>query len=207
MAQSSIPKRSQRPPVEVVAAAVSWPDEIGLGGSATGRLRPRKGREGLVQVQTDFSSSEREQAKWLVGRRRERLSLYRAVGFSFLRVRRGEDMVIALLAPALRLTPEKTVGLLDELAGEQEAGAARLTEVCEQAKLPDRTRELLGEFLVQRKWLIYDLARQDNAEPGSEEAFAKLVLRVGQVGQCAGQVQAEFGKLLADHGTAGKPHK
>jgi hypothetical protein len=179
------------------------------------RVRPKKRREAATRAKLAINASQRQGAKLLAGRRRERLSLYRAVGFSFLRVRQAEEVLAMSIAALLDLDAKGCAVMLSQVYdGGGAATQLLLDRLRQESKLSDSAARLLQEFVVQRSWLMRGLlaGADEDAVPVSgskasaegEQSFGGLVSRVAEVGQCAAHIKSEFTAILSPH-RAGKP--
>jgi hypothetical protein len=156
----TVPKTGLRRLPPVPAQILAW------SGPADG-VRPKTRHEAVSRAKLVIDASQRQEAKWLAGRRRERLSLYRAVGFSFLRVRQAEEVLAASIAAVLDLGAKQCAAMLRHVYdGDDAATQSLLGRLREEAKFSDGAAKLLQEFIEQRSWLMRGLMGRDDPEFG-----------------------------------------
>jgi hypothetical protein len=198
------PKTGQRRLPPVPAQILAW------SGPADG-VRPKKRHEAVSRAKLVIDASQRQEAKWLAGRRRERLSLYRAVGFSFLRVRQAEEVLAASIAAVLDLGAKQCAAMLRHVYdGDDAATQSLLGRLREETKLSDGAAKLLQEFIEQRSWLMRGLMGRDDLELGpaggpKRPAESRMGQALGEAGEqdggraarrTAGAADDAFGDLV-----------
>jgi hypothetical protein len=158
---------------------------------------------------------QRQEGKLLAGRRRERLSLYRAVGFAFLRVRQAEEVLMVSISAVLGMGGEPCAAALRRVYdGDAAALQLLVGRLQQEAGLSESATKLLGDFVEQRNWLMRGLIAPEDldaapaagkrVEKGSpvddefgDDEFGDVMQRITEVGRCAAHVKIAFAGLLS----------